>query len=150
MAITNDCHGKQNDELHQIKIKEKKENVIKIQEGKRGEKREKCGGEGFRSPCLAHAKRALYQLSYTPKHLFYLKVIFLKVTFLGKSFHSINPQTSVNSACFVFFACSAASFSPTNFFPHTPHFMVNLFCNKRIVRKLLKYFFQPYHVCELF
>ena len=26
------------------------------------------GGAGYRSPCLSHAKRALYRLSYTPRH----------------------------------------------------------------------------------
>ena len=28
--------------------------------------KEKTGGEGYRSPYLSHAKRALYHLSYTP------------------------------------------------------------------------------------
>ena len=32
----------------------------------RVERREKDGGEGYRSPYLSHAKRALYHLSYTP------------------------------------------------------------------------------------
>jgi hypothetical protein len=27
----------------------------------------KCGGAGYRSLCLLHAKQALYHLSYTPK-----------------------------------------------------------------------------------
>ena len=27
---------------------------------------EKIGDAGYRSPCLSHAKRALYHLSYTP------------------------------------------------------------------------------------
>ena len=30
--------------------------------------KEKSGGEGYRSPYLSHAKRALYHLSYTPFH----------------------------------------------------------------------------------
>ena len=30
--------------------------------------KEKTGGEGYRSPYLSHAKRALYHLSYTPFH----------------------------------------------------------------------------------
>ena len=34
-----------------------------------GLRKEKSGGEGYRSPYLSHAKRALYHLSYTPFHL---------------------------------------------------------------------------------
>ena len=33
----------------------------------------KCGNAGFRSRCLAHAKRALYQLSYAPAFLTVVK-----------------------------------------------------------------------------
>ena len=37
----------------------------------KNEKKTSCeranGGAGYRSPCLSHAKRALYHLSYTPK-----------------------------------------------------------------------------------
>ncbi len=32
-----------------------------------GQEREKFGGAGYRSPCLSHAKRALYHVSYTPE-----------------------------------------------------------------------------------
>ena len=34
----------------------------------------KCGGAGYRSLCLMHAKHALYHLSYTPNY----KIVQLK------------------------------------------------------------------------
>ena len=43
----------------------------------------KNGGEGYRSPYLSHAKRALYHLSYTPFH-FWLPTILLESDLWGQ------------------------------------------------------------------
>jgi hypothetical protein len=49
---------------------------------KKKKKKEKCGGAGYRSLCLMHAKHALYHLSYTPTtYLFFLIHFFLSRDF---------------------------------------------------------------------
>jgi hypothetical protein len=50
-----------------------------------------CGGAGNRTPCLSHAKRALYHMSYTP--------VLMSLTEL----HSIYSKISANT--YNYFVC---------------------------------------------
>ena len=54
-------HERESDKQSKALLKEKR---------RVGLRKEKSGGEGYRSPYLSHAKRALYHLSYTPFHFY--------------------------------------------------------------------------------
>ena len=59
-------------------VKRRRRREEKSRREEREEKKKKkefCGGVGHRSPCLSHAKRALYHLSYTPFPFFFFSLV---------------------------------------------------------------------------